>query len=65
MVGGGQRSGEMALGRCSECQGCDPLTSRQCLARGNLAASPLAQLEGSIFRFVIILPAWDRISSVS
>lgn len=66
MVGGGQMYGEKALrGRCSECQDCQPLTSQQCLVQGNLAASPLAQWERSIFRFVIILPAWDRVSSVS
>lgn len=66
MVAGRQRCGEMALcGRCSECQGCQPPASRQWLLRGSLAASSLAQRGRSIFRFVIIIPAWDRVFSVS
>lgn len=66
MVAGGQRCGEMALrGRCSECQGCQPPASQQWLLRRSLAASSLAQRGRSIFRFVIIIRAWDRVFSVS
>lgn len=70
MTGVEQRYGEVALhARCSECQGCWPLTSQQCLirqgARGRGTGSlRLAVLEGSIPRFVIILASWDRVSSV-
>ena len=60
MTGGDLKCGKMALpGGCSECQGFQPFPSLQCLISGGggeqgLAASPLAVLEGSIPKCVII-----------
>lgn len=60
MTGSDLKCGKMALpSGGSECQGCHPLPSLQCLigvggGGQGLAASPLAVLEGSIPKCVII-----------